>query len=66
MQQTFRAKVSNLLQEKLEAQDAYDESSDVNKSEHSDEIFDLLHKTSYNTCLHSATKILKSFVDQKP
>ena len=39
MQQTFNAKVTNLLQEKLEAQDAPDESSDMNESEHSHELF---------------------------
>ena len=37
----------------------------MNKSEHLDELFDFLHKTSNNTCLDSATKIFKSFVDQK-
>ena len=40
MQQTVKAKVINLLQEKLEAQDAFQESSDMNESEHSDEGFD--------------------------
>ena len=50
MQQTFKAKVTNLLQEILEAQDASDESSDLNESEHSDQLFDFLHKTSNNTC----------------
>ena len=49
MQQTFKAKVTNLLQEKLEAQYASDESSDMNKSEQSDKRFDFLHKTSNNT-----------------
>ena len=65
MQQTFKAEVTNLLQEKLEAQDS-DENSDMNESEHSDERFDFLHKTSSSTCRDSATKIFKSFVDQKP
>ena len=34
MQQTVKAKVVNLLQEELETQDAFDESSDMNESEH--------------------------------
>ena len=55
-----------MLQEKLEAQDASDESSDISKSGHSDERFDFLLKTSNNTCRDSATKISKTFVDQKP
>ena len=40
MQQTFKAKVPvlNSLQEKLEAQGASDESSDMNDSEHSDKL----------------------------
>ena len=66
MLQTVEAKVVNLLQEKLEAQDASDESSDMSESEHSDELFDFLRKTSNNTCRDSATKIFKSFFDQKP
>ena len=66
MQQTFKAKVTDLLQEILEAQDASDESSDLNESEHSDQLFDFLHKTSNNTCRDSATKFLKSFSNQKP
>ena len=57
MQQTLNAKVSNLLQEKLEAQDASDESSDMNERKPSDELFDFLHKTSINTCRDRATKI---------
>ena len=36
MQQAFKAKVTNLLQEKLEAQDASDEMNDMNESEQSD------------------------------
>ena len=39
MQQTFKAKVTNLLQVKLEARDAFDESSDMNESEHSHKLF---------------------------
>ena len=66
MQQTFKAKVTNLLQEKLEAQDASDEISNISKSEHSDKRFDFLHKTSNNTFRDSATKISKTFIDQKP
>ena len=46
MQQTFKAKVTDLLQEKLEGQDAFDESSKMNEREHSDELFDFLHKIS--------------------
>ena len=38
----------------------------MNESEHSDELFDFLYKTSNNTCQDSATKIFESFVDQKP
>ena len=64
MQQTFKAKVTNSLHEKLEAQDASDKSSNMNESEHSDELFDFLHKTSNNTCRDSATKFFESFVDQ--
>ena len=66
MQQTLKAKVTNLLQQKLEAQDASDESSDMSESEHSDKHFNFLHKTSNNTCRDNATKIFKSSVDQKP
>ena len=62
MQQTFKAKVTNLLQEKLEAQGASDASSDMIESEHSDELFNFLHKTSHNICRGSATKIFKSFM----
>ena len=40
MQQTLKAKITNLLQEKLEAQDAFNEISDMNESEHSDELVD--------------------------
>ena len=47
MQQTFNAKVTNLLQEKLKAQDSFDDSSDMNESEHSDKVFDFLHKTKH-------------------
>ena len=57
MQQTYKAKVTNLLEEKLEAQDASDESSDMNESEHSEELFDFLLKTSIHTCRDRATKI---------
>ena len=66
MQRTFRAKVpvTNLLQEKLEAQGACDDSSDMNESEHSAELFDFLCKTSNNTYRDSATKFFESFVDQ--
>ena len=66
MQKTFKAKVTNLLQEKyLKAQDASDESSEMSESEHSDELFDFLHEASNNTFQDSATKIFKSFVNQK-
>ena len=44
MQQTFEAKVTNLLQEKLKTQDASDESGSMNESEHSDELFDFYTK----------------------
>ena len=40
VQQTFYAEVTNLLEEKLEALDASDESSNMNGSEHSHELFD--------------------------
>ena len=59
MQQTFKAKVTNLLQQKLEAQDAFDESSNLNESEHSDKLLGFLHKTKNNTCRDSATKLFK-------
>ena len=39
MQQTFKAKVTNLLQEKLEAQDASYEMGNMNESKHSDKLF---------------------------
>ena len=52
MQQTVKAKVVNLLQEKLEANGASDESSDINKGEHLDKLF--FHKTSSNACRDSA------------
>ena len=44
----FKAKLTNLLQEKSEAQGASDENSDMNENEHSNELFDFLHKTSNN------------------
>ena len=66
MQQTVKAKAVNVLQEKLEVQDAFDESNDMNEKGHSDELFDLLYKTSNNTCRNKTAKIFKSFVDQKP
>ena len=66
MQQTFKAKVTNLLQEKLEGQDASDESSDMNESEHLDELFDFSPKRSNSTCRDSAIKFFLSFVDQQP
>ena len=44
MQQTFKAKVTNLLQEKSEAQDTSDEMSDMNESEHSNKLFDFYTK----------------------
>ena len=48
-------------------QDASDESSNMNESEHSDKLFDFfLYKTSNNTCRDLTTKIFESFVDQKP
>ena len=54
MQQTVKAKVVNCLQEQLEAQDTFNESSDMNQSEHSGKLFDCLYKTSNNTCRDSA------------
>ena len=46
-----KAKVVNLLQEKLEAQEASDESTDMSESEHLDKLFDFfLYKASNNTC----------------
>ena len=54
MQQTVKAKVINLLLEKLEAQDAFNESSDLNESKHSKELFDFLYKISNNICRDSA------------
>ena len=64
MQQTVKAKVVNLLKEKLETQDVSNESSDMNGSEHSYELFCFLHKTRNNFCRNSATKIF-GFVDLK-
>ena len=43
--------VVNLLHEKLEAENAFDDSSDINESEHLDKFFDFLHKTSNSTVL---------------
>ena len=54
MQLTLKTKVVNLLQEKLEVQDASNESSDMNKSENLKKLFDFLYKTSNNTCQGSA------------
>ena len=45
-----------VLQEKWEAQDASDANRDMNGSEHSDELFDFLHKRSNSTYQDSATK----------
>ena len=47
-------------------QDASEESSDMNESEHLDELFDFLFKTNNNTCLDRVTKISENFVDHKP
>ena len=69
MQQTVKAKVVNLLREKLEAQEQQDVSdggSDMDENEHSDELFDFLFKGSNDTCRDSAVKIFERFVDQKP
>ena len=41
MQEMVKAKSTYLLQEKLGAQDTSEESSNMNKSEHSVELFDL-------------------------
>ena len=69
MQQTAKAKVVNLLREKLEAQkqqDVSDGGSDMDENEHSDERFDFLFKGSNDTFRYSTVKILERFVDQKP
>ena len=69
MQQTVKAKVVNLLREKLEAQEQQDVSdggSDMDENEHSDILFDFLFKGSNDTCRDSAVKIFERFVDQKP
>ena len=66
MQQTFKVKMTNLLQEKLEEQGASDESSGMTESKHSVKLFDFLHKTSNNIYRDSAIKIFKSFVHPKP
>ena len=69
MQQTVKAKVVNLLREKLEAQEQQDVSdggSDMDENEHSDKLFDFLFKGSNDTCRDSAVKIFERFVDQKP
>ena len=69
MQQTVKAKVVNLLREKLEAQEQQDVSdggSDMDENEHSDELFGFLFKGSNETCRDSAVKIFERFVDQKP
>ena len=60
MQQTVKA--ANLLQEKLEAQDASD--GDMTESELSKELFHFVYKTNNITCRDSATKTFESFVDQ--
>ena len=60
MQQTVKAKVVNLLREKLEAQEQQDVSdggSDMDENEHSDELFDFLFKGSNETYRDSAVKI---------
>ena len=69
MQQTVKAKVVNLLREKLEAQEQQDVSdggSDMDENNHSDKLFDFLFKGSNDTCRDSAVKIFECFVDQKP
>ena len=69
MQQTVKAKVVNLLREKLEAQEQQDVSdggSDIDENEHSDKLFNFLFKGSNETCRDSAVKIFERFVDQKP
>ena len=44
MQQTFKTKVTDLSLKRLEAKDASDESSDMNETEHSDELFETYTK----------------------
>ena len=69
MQQTVKAKVVNLLREKLEAQEQQnvsDGGSDMDENKHSDKLFDLLFKGSNDTCRDSAVKIFERFVGQKP
>ena len=61
MQLAFKAKVTNLLQEKLEAQDASDERDDTNKSEHLNKLFDFYPKqaiTLAETVLQRFLKVL--------
>ena len=63
MQQTFTAKVINLLQENLEAQDASDESSNMNESEHSDKLMIFYTKraiTLAETVLQRFLKVLSA------
>ena len=52
----FKAKVTNLLQKKLEAQDASDEMGDVNESKHSDKLFNFYTKQAIT---HADTVLLK-------
>ena len=61
MQRAFKAKVTYLLEEKLEAQDASDEMGDMNESEHSDELFDFYTKQAIiraETVLQGFLKVL--------
>ena len=59
MQQAFKAKVTNLLQEKLEAQDASDEMGDMNESERSGELFDFYTKQAITLVETVLQKFLK-------
>ena len=51
MQRALKAKVTYLLKENLEAEDASDEIGDMNESQHLvGQIFSFLYKISHNTC----------------
>ena len=59
MQQMVKAKIVNLLQKKLEAQDASDDSSDMNESEHLDKLFVFYSKQALALAVRELQRFLK-------
>ena len=59
MQQMVKANIVNLLQKKLEAQDASVDSSDMNESEHLDKLFVFYTKQALTLVVRELQRFLK-------